>query len=122
MPNKKKLKKHVVSAINAAKEIFDQNKGDDNTAYNVALTFGVSRNVLQKTFKEEFGLGIRDYKMRARMEMSKKLLAEGTDAKEVSIMLHYSDPSAFSNAFKKYFGVTPKEMFEFKKEGETQNA
>jgi HD superfamily phosphohydrolase YqeK len=45
MPNKKKLKKHVVSAINAAKEIFDQNKGDDNTAYNVALTFGVSRNV-----------------------------------------------------------------------------
>ena len=122
MPNKKKLKKHVVSAITAAKDLFDQNKGDDNTAYTVALTFGVSRNVLQKTFKDEFGLGIRDYKMKARMEFSKKLLAAGKDAKEISITLHYSDPSAFNNAFKRYWGVTPKEMFDFKNEMETRRA
>ena len=113
MRNRKKLKKHVVSAINAAKDLFDQNKGDDNTANQVAHMFGVSRNVLQKTFKEEFGLGIRDYRLKARMELSKKLLAAGKDAKEVSITLHYSNPSAFSNAFKKYFKVTPKEMFDF---------
>jgi AraC-like DNA-binding protein len=122
MPNKKKVKKHVVTAINAAKDIFDNNKGDDNTANNVALTYGVSRNVLQKTFKDEFGLGIRDYKMKARMEFSKKLLAAGKDAKEISITLHYSDPSAFNNAFKRYYGVTPKEMFDFKKESHMQNA
>jgi AraC-like DNA-binding protein len=113
MPNKKKLKKHVVSAITAAKDLFDQNKGDDNTANQVALTYGVSRNVLQKTFKAEFGLGIRDYRLKVRMDLSKKLLAAGKDAKEVSITLHYSNPSAFSNAFKRYFKVTPKEMFDF---------
>jgi AraC-like DNA-binding protein len=113
MPNKKKLKKHVVSAINAAKELFDQNKGDDNTANQVAQTYGLSRNVLQKTFKEEFGLGIRDYRLKMRMELSKKLLQAGKDAKEVSITLHYSNPSAFSNAFKRYWKVTPKEMFDF---------
>ena len=113
MPNKKKLKKHVVSAIIAAKDIFDNNKGDDNTAYNVALTFGVSRNVLQKTFKDEFGLGIRDYRLKVRMGRAKELLLAGKDAKEVSITLHYSNPSAFSNAFKRYYKVTPKEMFDF---------
>jgi AraC-like DNA-binding protein len=111
---KKKLKKHVVIAINAAKEIFDNNQGDENTAYTMAQAFGVSRNVLQKTFKEEFGYGIRDYRLMIRMERSKQLLSLGKDAKEVSITMHYSHPSAFNNAFKKYFKVTPKEMFDFR--------
>lgn len=113
MPNKKKLKKHVVSAITAAKELFDQNKGDDNTANNMAHQYGVSRNVFQKAFKEAFGLGIRDYRLKIRMDLSKKMLRDGKDAKEVSITLHYSNPSAFSNAFKRYYKVTPKEMFDF---------
>jgi len=114
MRNKKKLKKHVVTAITAAKEIFDKNLGDEYTAYRMAKTYGVSRNVLQKAFKEEYGKGVRDYRLNIRMEKSKALLLEGKDAKEISITLHYSNPSAFNNAFKKYFKVTPKEMFDFK--------
>ncbi|MBO9203284.1 MULTISPECIES: helix-turn-helix transcriptional regulator [Niastella] len=113
MRNRKKLKKHVVIAITAAKQIFDNNLGDEYTAYRMALTYGVSRNVLQKAFKDEYGAGIRDYRLRIRMEKSKDLLALGKDAKEVSITLHYSNPSAFNNAFKKYYKVTPKEMFDF---------
>lgn len=113
MRNRKKLKKHVVTAIVAAKEIFDHNLGDECTAYKMASTYGVCRNVLQKAFKEEYGEGIRDYRLRVRMEKSKDMLAEGKDAKEVSITLRYSNPSAFNNAFKKYFKVTPKEMFDF---------
>jgi AraC-like DNA-binding protein len=50
------------------------------------------------------------------MELSKILLAMGKDAKEVSITVHYSNPSAFNNAFKRYYGVTPKDMFDFSKE------
>ncbi|WP_205514605.1 helix-turn-helix domain-containing protein [Longitalea arenae] len=115
MRNRKKLKKHVVMAIMAAKKIFDNNQGDDHTAYAMAQSFGVSRNVLQKAFKEAYGMGIRDYRLKVRMELSKQLLAEGKDAKEVSITVHYSDPSAFNNAFKRYYGVTPKEMFDFNK-------
>jgi AraC-like DNA-binding protein len=113
MRNRKKLKKHVVTAIMAAKQIFDHNLGDESTAYKTALKYGVCRNVLQKAFKEEYGVGIRDYRLRVRMEKSKGLLAEGKDAKEVSITLRYSNPSAFNNAFKRYFKVTPKEMFDF---------
>ncbi|OQP45866.1 hypothetical protein A4H97_31990 [Niastella yeongjuensis] len=113
MRNRKKLKKHVVTAITAAKRIFDHNLGDERTAYRMSQTHGVCRNVLQKAFKEEYGVGIRDYRLRVRMEKSKAMLAEGKDAKEVSITLRYSNPSAFNNAFKKYWKVTPKEMFDF---------
>ena len=113
MRKRKKLKKHVVIAITAAKVMFDNNLGDEYTAYKMAKTYGVSRNVLQKTFKEEYGEGIRDYRLRIRMEKSKDLLAEGKDAKEISITLNYSHPSAFNNAFKRYYKVTPKEMFDF---------
>ncbi|THU32929.1 helix-turn-helix transcriptional regulator [Niastella caeni] len=115
--HKRKLKKHVVTAITAAKEIFDKNQADDNTANDVAAAHQISRNVLQKSFKEEFGLGIREYKMKRRMELGRQLLADGKDAKAISIILHYSNPSAFNNAFKRYWGVTPKEMFDFSKEG-----
>jgi AraC-like DNA-binding protein len=121
MRNRKKLKKHVVTAITAAKEIFDHNLGDEYTAYKTALKYGVCRNVLQKAFKDEYGEGIRDYRLRIRMEKSKDMLAEGKDAKEISITLHYSNPSAFNNAFKRYFKVTPKEMFDFT-DGDTLSA
>jgi AraC-like DNA-binding protein len=116
--HKKKLKKHVVTAITAAKEMFDNNQGDEKSAYAVAQTYGVSRNVLQKTFKDEYGSGIRDYRLKVKMEKSKQLLSMGKDAKEVSITMHYSNPSAFNNAFKKYFKVTPKEMFDFTKKSD----
>jgi AraC-like DNA-binding protein len=115
MRTRKKLKKHVVMAIMAAKEIFDNNLGDECTAYKMAQDYGVSRNVLQKRFKEEYGLGIRDYRLKVKMERSRQLLLDGKDAKEISFTLHYSNPSAFNNAFKKYFKVTPKEMFDFTK-------
>ena len=70
MRNRKKLKKHVVTDITTAKQIFDHNLGDECTAYRTAQKYGICRNVLQKAFKEEYGEGIRDYRLRIRMEKS----------------------------------------------------
>ena len=41
------------------------------------------------------------------MELSKALLEQGKDVKEVSIEMQYATQSGFTSAFKKYYGITP---------------
>ena len=110
MPEGRKIKKHVLEAVLSAKQIIDNNPAEKKTVYTIARQHGISRNALQRAFKEMYGSGIRSYRLKAKMELSKKNLSTGMDAKQASITVRYSTPSAFNNAFKKYFKVTPKQM------------
>jgi AraC-like DNA-binding protein len=52
---------------------------------------------------------IGQYKLKARMHFAQQLLRKGVSAKEVAMQLDYASASAFSNAFKKYFNLSPSE-------------
>ena len=41
---------------------------------------------------------------------STELLAHGCTVKETAFKLHYADPSHFSHAFKKYYGIPPNQL------------
>jgi AraC-like DNA-binding protein len=103
----KKFKRHVLFAIQAYKERLDAHCANGNSAQKMSEQCGISRNLLQQGFKELFGLGIRDYKLKQRMERSRQLLKEGKDVREVARILHYTKPRAFSTAFKRYYGLNP---------------
>lgn len=107
MEKKRQFKKRVMLAIGDIKEIIDNNQSDEDTTIVLAKQFGVSRNVLQAAFKQHYGLSIRDYKLRNRMELSRLLLEQGKDIKQVSLEVRYATQSGFTSAFKKYYGVTP---------------
>lgn len=112
MKKTRKFKRHVVIAVDAIKDIFDNEQSNGHTTNKMAAHFGISRNVLQQGFKQLHGINIRQYKLQQRMDLSKKLLAEGKDIKEVALILHYASPSAFTTAFKKYYGITPTESLD----------
>lgn len=109
MEKNRQFKRHVIAAIGAIKDNLDNNQGTEESTIKMAIQFGVSRNVIQAAFKQHYGIGIREYKLRQRMELSRLLLDQGKDVKEVSLEVHYATQSGFTSAFKKYFGLTPTE-------------
>ena len=108
MAKKRQFKRHVIAAITSIKEKLDNDyQPNSDTTVKMALKYGVSRNVLQAAFKQQYGISIRDYKLLLRMETSRLLLEEGKDSKAVSLELQYATQSSFSTAFKKFYGTTP---------------
>jgi len=110
MDNNRQFKRHVKAALDTAKDTLDYHFSNSDTTVVMAEQLGVSRNVLQAAFKQEYGIDIRTYKLRQRMELSRSLLEEGKDVKEVSREVHYATQSGFTSAFKKYYGITPSEF------------
>lgn len=76
----------------------------------VAARVAVSPRQLQRIFMEVDGVGFRAYLARVRMSRAAVLLAQ-TDlpVKEVARRVGYLDPSQFSKAFKRVYGMSPSE-------------
>jgi AraC-like DNA-binding protein len=108
----KRYKRHVLQAVNAFKGLLDDHCCNGDSAVKLSAQFGVSRNVLQQGFKNKYGVGIRDYKLKQRMDRARQLLESGKDVKEIAIILNYSQQRAFSTAFKNYFGIKPSEFLQ----------
>lgn len=75
----------------------------------LAKQVGLNHSKLKKGFKQIFGKSIYAYYLTERMNKAKQLLTENS-VTETAIMLGYSNISHFSSAFRKQFGVLPKEM------------
>src|SRR5690349_8317358 len=103
----KRYKRSVLTAAQGIKKYIDQNPGNGITTAALASEAGISRNVLQAIFRERFGNAVGEYRFRLRMEHATNYLKSGKSIKEISIILQYSSPSSFSNAFKKHFQVSP---------------
>lgn len=107
MTSEKQFRKYVLQAVDAYKNLLDSHCANGDSTDEVSAGYGISRYVLQFAFKDIHGMGIREYKLKIRMERSRQLLEAGKDVKEIAITLQYTKSRAFSSAFKKYYGVTP---------------
>lgn len=72
-----------------------------------AKSLGMSARTLQIKLKEE-GTSFNELSARVRKELAVKLLRrEEFSIGEIAYALHFSEPSAFQSAFKRWTGVTP---------------
>ena len=101
------FRRRILLVIPAVKQVLD-NKNIADTK-ELASCFCIGRNALQAAFKQECGLGIRKYKLKQRMEQATQMLIEGKGIKEIAFTLKYTQPCAFTRAFKNYYGVPPTE-------------
>lgn len=107
MKKKKRFKRLTKQMVKSFKEKLDSQFGQGEHIEKVSAQIGITRNALQQAFKKQVGLTIREYKLKLRMERGMELLYTGKEIKEISQILHYTTPRAFTHAFKKHFGVTP---------------
>lgn len=79
-----------------------------NELARVAL---MSTSKLKSLFKKAFGMGLYEFYQKNRMHKAKEFLDTGAySISEVGYNIGYKNMSNFSNAFKKEFGVLPKDF------------
>ncbi|MHA7964115.1 AraC family ligand binding domain-containing protein [Paenibacillus sp. CAU 1782] len=73
-----------------------------------ALT-GLSKYYLIRQFSKQKGISPYSYLETIRVDKAKKLLEQGVSPMEAAMGTGFSDQSHFSNFFKKFIGLTPKQ-------------
>ena len=69
----------------------------------------MSRSYLLRNFTKQYGISPYRYLQSIRIEKAKQLLEEQVPLIEIADMCGFSDQSHFSNYFKEFIGVTPKQ-------------
>ena len=80
---------------------------DDVAVADISKSLGINRKYLARIFKEQYGTSVQQFLINKRLHEAKKLLSRGFTVEESARMVGYSDPFAFSKAFKKKYGVSP---------------
>lgn len=78
----------------------------------LAQKFFVSKYHIAHIFKENIGLSIHQYIMKKRLSVCRDAILSHTSITEAYIQCGFKDYSSFYRAFKKEFGMSPKEFAE----------
>lgn len=100
---------HIMK-IKLAKDIIVSAYDNPPTLAELSKKIDLSLKKLKQGFKEVYGSPVFQYLLEYKMNLSKQLLAGGKyNVNEVSMKLGYSTASHFISAFKRRFGITPKQ-------------
>jgi len=77
------------------------------TLSGLAAMIDRSTSFLSHNFPLEFGMPLKEYVCKKRMDRAKELLGDGCSVKETAMQLGYYDEFYFSKEFKRYFGQSP---------------
>ncbi len=93
-----------------ARSILDH-LSSQKTVTEWAQTANMSGRTLERIFIKEIGVTVGRWQLEARLQSSLPWLAQGKGILEIALALGYASPSAFSAAFRRYFGTAPSTYF-----------
>ncbi len=97
--------------IKNALQYIEDNYNKELTLSDIANVVFVTPNYLSRIFKEEMQVNFIDWLNKYRIEKAKDMLLEpGAKTYEVAEKVGYGDYKYFSQIFKKYTGITPKDF------------
>ena len=103
-------KKENSSIPEKIRQYIDFNYMENISVITISNYFGYERSYLYRIFKNHFGVGIKEYIIKTRMEHAQMLLKKGYSVGNTSLAVGYNDQTNFSKAYKKHFGVPPKKI------------
>ena len=96
--------------VDAASEYIERNYRRKITLKELAGRTGCSTSYLSHHFPAEFGLPLRAYLRRLRLERARLLVERGLTLKEIAAETGFYDEFHLSKAFKQFFGVPPSRL------------
>lgn len=82
---------------------------EDIVLKKVAKEFYVSDSTISHLFKQKLGISFYRFVTQRRLIAAKKLIEKNTPLEEVSVQVGFCDYSGFYRAFKKEYGISPKQ-------------
>ncbi|MDZ7960274.1 MAG: AraC family transcriptional regulator [Aulosira sp. DedQUE10] len=111
-----RLKPDTIARIHLAREILLSRLENPPSLLELSQIVGVSDRNLRRGFQELFGTTVFGYLCSIRMEQAEQLLREGNlSVAEVANLSGYSQQGHFAAAFKRKFGITPRECLSGKR-------
>jgi AraC-like DNA-binding protein len=89
---------------------------EEITLEKLEQTFYVSKYHISREFKRQTGITVHQYIIKAKLDLCKRLIEQGKPIIEVYKLCGFGGYNHLFRAFKKEFGITPKEYFRQKKE------
>ncbi len=93
-------------------EYIEQHLDEDLSLERLSKEFFVSKYHIAHIFKEHIGLSIHQYITKKRLAMCRNAILSHVSISEAYIQWGFQDYSSFYRAFKKEFGMSPKEFAE----------
>lgn len=104
------LNKHEQIRLQRAQELILSDPGQAFSVGFIAQQAGISSSGLQRLFHRIEGCSVFDYVRRIRLEKAYQLLqSDVMSVQEVSTLMGYKNPANFATAFKRRFGITPRQ-------------
>ncbi|MDZ8110157.1 MAG: AraC family transcriptional regulator [Nostoc sp. DedQUE12a] len=111
-----RLKSDNIARIHLAREILLSRLENPPSLVELSQIVGMSDRTLRRGFQELFGTTVFGYLSNIRMEQAEQLLREGKlSVAEVANLSGYSQQGHFAAAFKRKFGITPRECLSGKR-------
>ena len=105
----KTLEKKELQYIEQAKVLMNENIYNVTTIQDIAAKINISYSLFRKNFKKHTGETPAKYLFDLKLLKSRQLLLESAySIKEISFMLQFSSNEHFSIAFKKMYGLSPR--------------
>ena len=90
-------------------EFLEDNYTKNITLEDLSALTGLSKYYMLRSFTKQKGISPYSYVETLRIDKAKNLLEKGVPPIEVSLRTGFTDQSHFSNFFKKFIGLTPKQ-------------
>lgn len=90
-------------------EFLEQNFMKNITLEDLSRLTGLSKYYLLRSFAKQKGISPYSYLETIRIDRAKKLLQQGVMPIDAALQTGFTDQSHFSNFFKKFIGLTPKQ-------------
>lgn len=108
-PRQPPLTRSMSEQIHAAAEILERQLENPPTLAALARSVGLGETTLKRGFHHVFGTTVFGYLRARRMERARALLESGeATVLEAAALVGYSNPSNFTAAFRREFGLNPK--------------
>ena len=92
-------------------ELLDSGAADDLSLAGIAREIGCNATTLQRQFRALRGLSVFEYQRQRRLQQAREALErDGVSVSEAAWRAGYSSPANFATAFKRQFGVSPRQL------------
>ncbi|WP_168119540.1 response regulator [Paenibacillus sp. HB172176] len=96
--------------VDAVLQMIEEGLHEELSLHAVADRLFINSSYLSRLFKQETGKAFSSYVLERKMERAKSALQEGAKVYDAASGVGFRDVSYFTKVFRKFWGITPREM------------